>query len=254
MAGGKQTPRQKMIGIMYLVLLGMIALSISDSILEAFKTLTDSLETSTQNVQSSVDATFASFEATKLKEEPARAIPIYNKAKEARALTSELDTYVSGLKKLLEGEGGGYDPDKGDLKRRDDLDISPRLMVTEGRGAELKKKINETRARLLALLDEKDRANINFSLQAVDPKRQGLIQKTWEQASFGDGVPLTAAITALAKIRADVKNAESETVKKILGKMDVAVVNLDQFAAVAVAPTSYVIQGEPYTAEVFLTA
>ena len=91
-------------------------------------------------------------------------------------------------------------------------------------------------------------------MQAVDPKRQGLAKKTWEQASFGDGVPLTAAITALAKIRADTKNAESEMVKKILGKMDMAVVNLDQFSAVAVAPTSYVIQGETYTAEIFLTA
>ncbi len=30
--------------------------------------------------------------------------------------------------------------------------------------------------------------------------------------------------------------------------------NLDQFAAVAVAPSSYLIQGQPYTAEVFLTA
>ena len=80
MAGGKQTPRQKMIGIMYLVLLGMIALSISDSILDAFKTLTDSLETSAQNVESSVNATFASFEATKLKEEPERAKPIYEKS------------------------------------------------------------------------------------------------------------------------------------------------------------------------------
>ena len=43
MAGGKQTPRQKMIGILYLVLLGLVALNVSDSILEAFKNLTDSL-------------------------------------------------------------------------------------------------------------------------------------------------------------------------------------------------------------------
>jgi gliding motility-associated protein GldM len=61
-------------------------------------------------------------------------------------------------------------------------------------------------------------------------------------------------MTALTKIQADAKNAESEMVKKILGKMDQAEINLDQFAAVAVAPTSYVIQGQPYTAEVFLTA
>jgi len=42
--------------------------------------------------------------------------------------------------------------------------------------------------------------------------------------------------------------------KKILGQVDQAQVNLDQFAAVAVAPTSYVLVGQPYTAEVFLTA
>jgi gliding motility-associated protein GldM len=39
-----------------------------------------------------------------------------------------------------------------------------------------------------------------------------------------------------------------------LGEVDQAVVNLDQFSAVAVAPTSYVLVGQPYTAEVFLTA
>lgn len=257
MAGGKQTPRQKMIGILYLVLLGLVALNVSDSILEAFKTLTDSLNTSTANVQSSVDATFASFEATKLKEEPERAKPIYDKAKQASALVKELETYVEGLKKQLEAEGGGYNEDTGDLKKRDNLDISPRIMIPNGNpgpGAELKKRINDTRASLLALLDEKERANVNFSLQAVDPKTTGLTRKTWEQASFGDGIPLTAALTALAKIQADTKNAESEMVKRILGKMDMAVVNLDQFAAVAVAPTSYIIQGQPYTAEVFLTA
>jgi len=43
-------------------------------------------------------------------------------------------------------------------------------------------------------------------------------------------------------------------VKKILGEIDKAQVNLDQFNAVAVAPTSYVLVGQPYTADVFLTA
>lgn len=67
-------------------------------------------------------------------------------------------------------------------------------------------------------------------------------------------MPLTAAITMLEKIRADAKNAESAVVKYIFGEMDMAVVNLDRFAAVAVAPSSYIIQGQPYTAKVFLTA
>lgn len=254
MAGGKQTPRQKMIGILYLVLLGLVALNVSDSILEAFKNLTDSLNASTQNVQSGVETTYASFEATKLKDEPARAKPIYDKAKLASSYTNELDVYVAELKKLFEQEGGGYDQSTGDISKRDNLDISPRLMINENRASKLKKKINDTRSKLLGLLDEKERKSISFSLEAKDPPSLGGITRSWEQSNFGDGIPLTAAITALAKIQADTKNAESEIVKRILGKMDIAVVNLDQFSAVAVAPTSYLIVGQPYTAEVFLTA
>jgi len=254
MAGGKETPRQKMIGILYLVLLGLVALNVSDSILEAFKNLTDSLNASTQNVQIGVDATYASFEATKLKNEPERARPIYEKAKKASSYTSELNTYVEGLQKLFETEGGGYNEATGDISKRDNLDISPRLMINEPRATELKKKINETREKLIALLDEKDRKNVSFSLEAKDPPNRGAVKRSWEQSNFGDGIPLTAALTALAKIKADTKNAEAEVVKKVLGQMDVAVVNLDQFAAVAVAPTSYLIAGQPYTAEVFLTA
>lgn len=254
MAGGKQTPRQKMIGILYLVLLGLVALNVSDSILEAFKNLTDSLNASTENVKSGVDATYASFEASKLKDEPERARPIYEKAKKASSYTAELETYVADLKKLFETEGGGYNEATGDISKRDNLDISPRLMINQNRGTELKNKINDTRKKLLALLDEKDHQGINFSLEAKDPPNRAGVIRSWEQSNFGDGIPLTAAITALAKIQADTKNAESEVVKRILGKMDQAVVNLDQFSAVVVAPTSYLIVGQPYTAQVFLTA
>ena len=38
MAGGKETPRQKMVGMMYLVLMAMLAINVSKSILDAFIT------------------------------------------------------------------------------------------------------------------------------------------------------------------------------------------------------------------------
>jgi hypothetical protein len=37
MAGGKETPRQKMIGMMYLVLTALLALQIKDTVLEKFR-------------------------------------------------------------------------------------------------------------------------------------------------------------------------------------------------------------------------
>jgi gliding motility-associated protein GldM len=255
MAAGRETTRQKMINIMYLVLIAMLALNVSDSVLNAFKNLNDSLGTSKKNVQTGVDQLFAAFEATKLKESPERAKPLMDKANLAKQYADELTKYVDDLRAELIKEGNGIDPETGDVDKRANLDIAPRMMINRGKGKELKDKINATREKLISLLDEKDRANLTFTLEAKDPANAPLGQpKTWEAANFGDGTPLTAALTVLTKIGADTKNAESDVVKKIFGKMDQAVVNLDKFSAVAVAPSSYILAGQPYTAQVFLTA
>ncbi|WP_316822268.1 gliding motility protein GldM [Pedobacter gandavensis] len=254
MAGGKQTTRQKMINIMYLVLLAMLALNVSDTILNAFKNINDSLQTSKNNVSTSIDQLFAAFQNTKLKEEPARAQPIWENANKAKTYASELNDYIQKIKDQFVVEGKGIDPETGDLTERSNLDIAQGIMINQKKGADLQKKINETREKLIALLPEKDRAQVTFSLEAKDAEKPVNGKKNWADINFGEGTPLTAANTILTKIQADVKNAEAEVVKKLFGDMDKALVNLDQFDAVAVAPSSYVIQGQPYTAEVFLTA
>jgi gliding motility-associated protein GldM len=43
MAGGKETPRQKMIGMMYMVLTALLALNVSNSVLEKFAIIDDTL-------------------------------------------------------------------------------------------------------------------------------------------------------------------------------------------------------------------
>lgn len=250
MAGGKQTPRQKMIGILYLVLLGLIALNVSDSILDAFKNLAVSLNSSSQNTQTGIDNMYKAFRATKLKDEPARAQPIFARAEEASKFANDLTQYIDGLSAELTEAGGGVDENTDDLKKRNSMDISMKLLVKSGKATALRKKINETREELRKISQDK----VNFSLEAVDPPKRAGIKKSWEQANFGEGIPLTASLTALEKIKADIKNAEAAVVKQIFGEMDMAVVNLDRFAAVAIAPSSYVVQGQPYSAEVFLTA
>jgi len=254
MAGGKETTRQKMINIMYLVLLAMLALNVSDTILNAFKNINDSLVSSKTNVDTSIDQLFSSFENTKLKDEPARAQPIWDKANKAKAYADELNNYVQSLKDEFLKAGEGINEETGDIKLRENMDIAQGIMVNKKEGPKLKAKINETREKLIALLDEKDRAGVTFSLEAKDAVKRVNGKKDWVDINFGEGTPLTAANTILSKIQSDVKNAEAEIVKKLFGNMDKALVNLDKFEAVAVAPSSYVIQGQPYTAQVFLTA
>jgi len=243
-----------MIGIMYLVLLGLIALNVPDSLLDAFKNITQSLDVSSANVTTGVETTFKTFEATKLKDEPVRAAPILKHAKDAAAVAESLVKYVDDLRALLVKEGGGINPTINDVDARDNLDISPRLMITDKRADSLKDKIVQTKAALFAALTEKERKGVNFSLNTDDPPSSLGVKKTWQDAYFGEGIPLGATLTTLAKIKTDTKNAENEVVKRILGEADQAVVTLDQFQGVAVAPTSYIIAGQPYTADIFLTA
>ena len=244
-----------MIGILYLVLLGLIALNVPDNLLDAFRKIQISLNNSSTNATKDINETFTAFENSTLKDQPDRAKPIYDTAKMASAAAQSLDAYVQQLIAELSKAGGGYNPDIDDVDARDNLDISPRMMIDEKRADSLKNKIIETRARLMSLLRPKDRQGIELSLNTDDPQSTGgMPHKSWEDAYFGEGVPLGATLTNLAKIRADDKTAENEVVKKILSNAQKAQVNLDQFNAVAVAPTSYLLVGQPYTAEVFLTA
>lgn len=254
MAGSRETTRQKMINVMYLVLLAMLALNVSDTILDAFKNINDSLEASKTNVNTSVDQLFSAFQNTKLKDEPARAQPIWEKANKAKAYAEDLNSHIERLKQQFVKAGSGIDPETGDMVERANQDIAQNIMINQKEGDKLQAKIHDTREKLIALLNPEDRASVTFTLEAKDALKRVNGKKQWSDINFGEGTPLTAANTILTKIQADTKNAEAEIVKKLFGNMDKSLVNLDQFAAVAVAPTSYVIQGQPYKAEVFLTA
>jgi len=109
MAGGKETPRQRMIGILYLVLLGLIALDVPENLLDSFKNISDSLNASKKNVQTGIDNTFTAFEKTKLIEQAERAKPIYEKAEKAKKLADNLHTYIESLKKHDDQRIRGYE-------------------------------------------------------------------------------------------------------------------------------------------------
>ncbi|MEJ5994751.1 gliding motility protein GldM [Pedobacter sp. Du54] len=253
MAGGRETTRQKMINIMYLVLLAMLALNVSDTILNAFKNLNDTLDASRTDVSNGLDQVFSSFQNNELKNKPERAQPLWDKAQKARAYSEELNKQIQRLKAEFMTAGEGIDEETGDFVLRENMDIANNIMINKKEGERLKAKINETRAKLIALLDPKDQANVSFSLAAKDPVKS-VNGKKWEDVNFGEGIPLTAANTILTQIQSDLKSAEKEIVEKLLGSMNQTQIVLDRFKAVAVPSGSYVIQGQPYKAEVFLTA
>ena len=251
MAGGKETARQKMIGIMYLVLLAMLALNVSDLVLKAFKNINDSLNTSKTNVESNVNQLLKNYENTKAKEGADNVLKL-NRAKKAHAIGEDLIKYIDGIQKKIAADGLDED---GDLVQKNSLDIGQNIMGSDAsskEGKKLQEKINETGKQLAALLLP-DEGKPTFMLQANDPAKPKTGEpKTWTGNMFGEGVPLAAFRTILTMIQNDAKNMEADIVNKILA--DKPIVVLDQFEAVAVAPSSYIIQGQPYKAEIYLTA
>lgn len=177
MARVKESPRQRMIGILYLVLLGLVALNVNDSILDAFRNLGDSLNASKQNAQVGIDQMFLSFRETKMKENPERAKPLLDKAEKVKSLVEVLTSKLDEYNKLMIKEGRGIDEDTGDVTSRSSTDISARLMINEGRGKALRNLINSTVEELRKLTDNE----VSFSLAAADPQKRAGISKSWER-------------------------------------------------------------------------
>ena len=84
-----ETPRQKMIQMMYLVYTAMLALNVSAEVVEGFKTVGNAMTKSNENMVVKLDDTYDNFEAA-LKNNPAKVKEKYDKAQEIKKLSNEL--------------------------------------------------------------------------------------------------------------------------------------------------------------------
>jgi hypothetical protein len=90
MAGGKETPRQKMIGMMYLVLTALLALNVSKQVLEAFAAIEDNTQRSNENLY---------FKGEESKSTLIEEVETLNKPKD-KAKKAKIKTYLSIITKL----------------------------------------------------------------------------------------------------------------------------------------------------------
>lgn len=250
MAGGKETPRQKMIGIMYLVLMAMLALNVSNTVLDAFKTVRDGLEQGNKNMTGRLDFIMNLFK-NYYDNAPKKAEVNYTKAKKAQEIGTNLVKEIETLKQQLITETGGT-VENGDLKSRDDLGISFKELVEKKKGDELQKKIEEAGKQLSALINESPQT-IGLKLQWPEINPDSKKKQSWAEYNFGEGKPLTSTITLLSKFQNDAKNAEAYVISKLYQETTGGGI-VDSYKAVAVAKSNYILAGQTYQADVFLTA
>ena len=98
MASGKQTPRQKMINLMYLIFIAMLALNMSKEVLAAFGLMNEKLETSNTKMTASNEG-FLEGLATKASENEEEYGTLYQNAQEVKELSDKYFNYLEGIKK-----------------------------------------------------------------------------------------------------------------------------------------------------------
>lgn len=284
MAGGKETPRQKMIGMMYLVLTALLALNVSKEILDAFVIINDGLESTKVTFKEKISDQYARFEAS-FNENQAKYRDNWEKAKEVRQLSDDLINQVDQMKAYLishvEGKpieeviadnGRGQDTvlSLQYVQTKDNYDISTNVMIGENPGlpraehpdgkhltaANLRENLEAYRERLKQLLGNNNPVlvgNLENSFDFSERKDASGTVTNWESMNFYH-IPIAAVVTNLSKIQTDVRNAESDLITYLMADVEAASFKFTKLRPIAIPQSNYVLQGDTFKADVFLAA
>jgi len=143
MAGGKETPRQRMIGMMYLVLTALLALQVSNQILQKFVLLNDGMERTSKNYVLKNESMVGSIEYTIAQQgNNEKDLPKVAASKKVRAASKEIYDYLEGLKLELIKQSNAKN-EQGNFVNSSlkNTEAAGNLFVNQGKGEELKKKI-----------------------------------------------------------------------------------------------------------------
>jgi gliding motility-associated protein GldM len=265
MAGGKETPRQKMIGMMYLVLTALLALNVSKEILEAFVVVNEGLERTSTNFASRNAILYKVFDDQE-SNNPDKVRPFNNKAKEVRKLSDEMFAYIHEIKRDLIAMEDGVPAEVADttqvrnIQNKDKYDNTTNMMCGTdihcrgARATELKEKIDEFREALLSKVKGiRGVENFSIGLFTEDPPSRGTETISWESNKFYH-LPLAAVITLLSQMQTEIRNAEGEVVNKLLGAIDAESFKVDNVVAQVIPSSGFVLIGDEFTAKIFVAA
>jgi gliding motility-associated protein GldM len=245
-------PRQKMINVMYLVLTAILALNVSNEVINAFKVVNTSLKTTNDNITSSNNTLYATLNEKLNKAESAEKAHIWQpRAMQAKQLSDNMMTYIDSLQKELKiaadrrVKWDDVIKDSVEDYKAENLDASTRMFETKGEGNKLKARLDEYKQRMLAI-DPSIKAEFEnvFPVNTTPPpSREDGKQKDFTQ-SFFHMTPTIAAITILSKFENNIKNAENMIVTYCdnqIGKVDL---HMDLAAVLVGQSSNYLMPGQ----------
>jgi gliding motility-associated protein GldM len=265
MAGYKETPRQKMIAMMYLVLTALLALNVSVEILEAFIVVNESLETTNNNLNGKVTGAYEKFQ-NQYNLNPKKVGPYWEQAQKVHKLATDMVAYIQTTKYdvIANVEGISVSQAKTTplrlLKNKDNFDKPTLYFIGDsqdgsaGKSKELKLKLQEFSNAMSQYVDAKAKGSIKGSINLTGPFHDASgAKQNWEMHHFYYTI-LAADVTILNKLISDVYGYEFDIVNHLYASVDAQDFKFNSIEAKVIPKSNYVFLGETYEADVFVAA
>ncbi|GAA4462004.1 hypothetical protein GCM10023093_07750 [Nemorincola caseinilytica] len=251
-------PRQLMINLMYLVLTALLALNVSNEILNAFKTLSVSIDKSNQSIELKTNEVYQQIiENMNAPGQTEKVRPYKEKADEVVKKSDEMVKYLDQWKRRIVMEAGGYShtdstmPDK-----MDNIDATTLLLVEKKGGDTLRNRILAMREFLLQQINQADTAAMSKSMPlAIKPadKNEHNPKADWNVENF-EHMPAIAALALFSKFQNDVRASQQLIINKLFQEAHLKDIKFDTIGAVALPTTSYALEGQKIEASIMLAA
>ncbi|MBR1732640.1 MAG: gliding motility protein GldM [Alloprevotella sp.] len=250
------SPRQKMINLMYVLLMAMLALNVSNDVLKGFRLVGESLHRTTTNAAKENRDIYDDF-AAMVKKNPAKVKPWYDKAMDVRVNSDSLYNLAEALKWAIAREADGKSGDPSKLKNQEDLNAAGQVMLApvRGKGKLLYETINSYREHILKYItDPRQQALIASDLSTEVPKNDNdLLGKNWQEYMFED-MPAVAAITMLSKLQSDVRKAENQVLHTLRANVDMKDIRVNELNAYVLPEATTLFPGEIFRSHIFMAA
>ena len=259
MSGGKETPRQKMIGMMYLVLTALLALQVSNAVLEKFIFMDVSLERMAADYETKNNQTVSNVDA-KVKERNSlpEEVAILNLAKEVQEKTNSVVENLRALKEKMVEITGGRDPETNGLIGASDYDKVSTMMLQQGRGKELETMLNDyakflidkTGAKNTDLFEPLAKDAIDIPMFANSPNQK---DKRFPELYF-ESTPTAAGMATISYLETEVLEYERKALKILADSVGAADVAFTDIFPLIRPESRIVAAGGKYSAEMFIAA
>ncbi|MEZ5047333.1 MAG: GldM family protein [Chitinophagaceae bacterium] len=269
-------PRQLMINLMYLVLTALLAMNVSSEILNAFKIIGKSINTSNKATSDRNKAVTEGFD--KYISDPKTNAEKKKKVSEALLLANEVNSKTDAIvaeiqkyKQLIIDKSGGIDPATGEIAQIENLDASSFIMIKQGNGSKLLNTLKQFKDDIAGLvpIDETRMVApgngnnpaiynilpLNFDVEKSDNNPNG----DWSHANF-HMTPTIAGVTLLDKYISDVRASQSAALDNIwslatgekVDKVHTQPRPFNDYAIIVSADNNFVLPGEKYHARVMM--